>query len=150
IEQAADAVLPRVQQLAAGQRHEAVYSAIERVERQCALALWRVQLHRRDEPRQVLVARAGSDENGQDELMIDDCRLRIAAWKLGVGNWELGRRLPECQLRADDRLQPGGGGGLVEAGRAVEAVAIDQRDGRIAKRSGAFREGFGQRSALEK
>ncbi len=57
IEQAAHAMLPDVQQIAAGQGHQAADTPLERLERQRALAFRRAQLHRRDEPAQILIAR---------------------------------------------------------------------------------------------
>ena len=61
--------------------------------------------------------------------------------------------LPTCrdrQLRADDRPDAGRERGLVKARRAVDAVAIEQRERRIAELGGAIDERFGQRRALEK
>ena len=54
------------------------------------------------------------------------------------------------QLRADDRLDAGALRGEVKARRAVDAVAIEQRERRIAERRGAVDERFGQRGAVEK
>ena len=50
IEQPAHPVLPRMQQLPPGKRHQAFHAAVERLERERAFSLRRVQLHRRDEP----------------------------------------------------------------------------------------------------
>ena len=52
------------------------------------------------------------------------------------------------QLRADDRAQPGGGRGLVKPRRAVDAVAIEQRHGRVAEIGGAIDDRFRERRAL--
>ena len=54
------------------------------------------------------------------------------------------------QLRADDRLDAGALRGEVKARRAVDAVAIEQRERRIAERRGAVDQRFGQRGAVEK
>ena len=162
IEQPADAVLPRVQQLPARQRHQAFHAPVERLERERALSLRRVQLHRRDEPRQILIAGPRRDQDGEDELMVAGCGLRIAGWRSQSRRslkGEGGLRVDGCELRvthrnrqlgADDRLQARGGGGLVEARHAAETVAIDQRDGGVAQRGGAVDEGFRRGGALEK
>src|SRR4029079_7618496 len=50
----------------------------------------------------------------------------------------------------DDRLDAGGPRRLVKAGRAVDAVAIEEGQGRIAEIAAAIDEGFGQRRALQK
>ena len=54
------------------------------------------------------------------------------------------------QLRADDRLEARLLRGEMEARRAVDAVAIEQRDRGIVERRGALDERFGQRRAVEK
>ena len=53
-------------------------------------------------------------------------------------------------FRADDRLYPGAGGRLMEAGRAIKPVAIAQRDRVIAERGGAFGQLFGRARAFQK
>ena len=54
------------------------------------------------------------------------------------------------QLSADDRLDAGALRGEVKTRRAVDAVAIEQRERRIAERRGAVDQRFGQRGAVEK
>jgi hypothetical protein len=57
---------------------------------------------------------------------------------------------PKGQFGADDRLDPRGERGLVEPRGAVHAVAIQQRERRVAERRRALDERFGQRCALQK
>jgi hypothetical protein len=52
-------------------------------------------------------------------------------------------------LTADDSLDPGSPCRLVEPRRAVDAVAIDERERRVAQRRRAFHERLGQRRRLE-
>jgi hypothetical protein len=47
-------------------------------------------------------------------------------------------------------LNPGGQGGFMKPGRAVHAVAIEQRQRWIPKRRGAIDKRFGERSGLKK
>ena len=54
------------------------------------------------------------------------------------------------QLRPNDRTQTGGAGSFVESGRAVHAVAIEQRERGIIERNRAVDECFRKRGALEK
>jgi hypothetical protein len=54
------------------------------------------------------------------------------------------------QFRADDGTDACGDGSAMESGNAVDAVAIEQRDGRVAEACGALDKGLGQRGALEK
>ena len=58
--------------------------------------------------------------------------------------------LRDRQLGADDGAEAGGFGGLMKARRAVDAVAIEQRERGIAERRGTLDERFGQRRAAEK
>ena len=51
------------------------------------------------------------------------------------------------ELRADDGLEPGLLRGAVESRRAVDAVAVEQRQRRIAQRGGALDERLRQRRA---
>ena len=74
------------------------------------------------------------------------CDLVICDWRFGsLGIRDLG--FFDRQLRADDRLQAGLARGLMEAGRSVDAVGIEQRQRGVAKRRGALDERFGQRGA---
>ena len=59
---------------------------------------------------------------------------------------------PSCnrELGADDGFDAGREGGLVESGRAVDTIAIEQRQGRIPEIRRSIDERFGQRSALKK
>ena len=62
-------------------------------------------------------------------------------------------RLDTCcdgQFRSDDRAQAGRGRGLVEPRRAVDAVTIEERDGRIAQIGGTIDDRFRERRALQK
>ena len=54
-----------------------------------------------------------------------------------------------CQFPPNDRLQPRFLRGEMKARRAVDAVAIEQRDGRIAERSRPLDERFRQRRAAQ-
>ena len=56
IEQAADAVMARIEQRPARERDEAGGEAVELLERERAFALWRAHLHARDEAAEILVA----------------------------------------------------------------------------------------------
>jgi hypothetical protein len=67
IEQAADAVLPRAQQVPARQRDEAAHPAVERVERERPFSFRRRELHGGDETTEVLIARPRGDQNRKDE-----------------------------------------------------------------------------------
>ena len=82
IEQSSHAVLPRVEQRLPRQRHQAGDVAVEIVQRERALPFRRTQLHLRQQPAQILVARPGRDEDGKGP---GDCGLRIA--DCGLGLW---------------------------------------------------------------
>ena len=56
----------------------------------------------------------------------------------------------EGQLGADNRFDPGGKGSFVKPRRAVDAVAIEERERGIAELGGAVDERFRKRRALEK
>ena len=56
----------------------------------------------------------------------------------------------ERELGADDRLDPCRARGFVEARRAVDTVAVDQRNRLVAEIGGSLDDRFRQRSALEK
>src|SRR5207244_7912865 len=66
----------------------------------------------------------------------------------GIRNSEFGIR--EGQLRADDRSDAGGTRRFVEPRRAVDAVAIEERERGIAKIGGAIHPRFRKRRALKK
>ena len=65
IEQAADAVLPRVEHRPARQRDEAGGEAVELLERERALPFRRAHLHARHQAAEVPVALCDGDEDGQ-------------------------------------------------------------------------------------
>src|SRR4029453_4010071 len=75
----------------------------------------------------------------------------------GVGNTLArfpvpGSRFPtrfNGELGADERLQSGGERRLMKARRARDAVAIEQRDRRIAERRGSIDERFRQRCGTQ-
>ena len=69
IEQAADAVPPRVEHRAPGERDETGGAAVELVERQRSLALGRAQLHARDELAEIPVPVRVFAEDGQQEKL---------------------------------------------------------------------------------
>ena len=70
-----------MQQLPPGKRHQAFHAAVERLERERAFSLRRVQLHRRDEPREILVAGSRRDEDGEGESVdLVRWRSRDRAW----------------------------------------------------------------------
>jgi hypothetical protein len=104
---------------------------VELVERQRPLALGRAQLHACDEPAEVPVSLARFDEHGQPHH--------------GRGSADRDR-----QFGPDDRLQTGTFRRKMEARRAVDAVAIEQRERRIAERGGAVDQRLGERRAVEK
>ena len=139
IDQAADAESRTVDGGAAGQRDQAADVAVEIVERQRALAFRRRQLHPRQQPAEIAVAVTRRDEDGQAE-------------KTGLGRSRFGgsRFERDGQLGADDGFQPGAPGGKVKARDAVDAVAIEQRQRRIAELGGALHQRFRQRGAVEK
>jgi hypothetical protein len=56
----------------------------------------------------------------------------------------------ERELGADQGADAGGEGGFVEAGGAVHAISIEQRQRRVAERRRTLDERFGERGALEK
>ena len=62
----------------------------------------------------------------------------------------LAPRSSDCQLGSDDRFDAGFLRRDVEARRAVNAVAIEERERRIPERRGALNQRFGQRCAVEK
>ena len=55
---------------------------------------------------------------------------------------------PDRQFRSNNRAEARCGGGLVEPRRAVDAVAIEERDGGIAEIGGTIDDRFGKRRAL--
>ncbi len=69
------------------------------------------------------------------------------AWS-GAARRDAGALL-EHHLRADERAQPGLLRRLVEPRRAVDAVAVDERDRREAALGGALDQVLGQRGAVE-
>ena len=122
----------RQEQRPPGQGDETAGAAVEIAERQRAFAFGRAQLHARDEAAEILPAVGGLDQHRE--------RPRRERAPLGRGDGQLG---------ADDGADAGGLRGLMEARRAVDAVAIEQRDRRIAERRRALDERFRQRRAAQ-
>ena len=56
----------------------------------------------------------------------------------------------ERELRPDNRFQAGRARSFMEAWRAVDTVAIEERERRVAEVGGAIHERFRQRRALKK
>ena len=110
----------------------------------------------RHQPAQVAVAVARLDQDGQREqpLRSRGQRSRGSARRLAADRRDRcrsrRRAAGDRQLGADDRLEAGALGGEVKARRAVDAVAIEQRQRRIAERRRALDQRFGQRRAVEK
>ncbi len=155
IEQAADAVAAAVERRAAGERDEAAGAAVQILERERAFAFGRAQLHAGDQPAEVSIALLAFAEDGQ--------RTGLEGWKGWTGGTDPSSGvpflpfLPSCLLRlrdrelcADDRAEAGGRRGLVKPGRAVHAVAIEQRHRPVAEIGRALDDRFRERRALEK
>ena len=104
----------------------------------------RAQLHARDQPAQVPIALGGLDRG----RAADGCDGR-GTWRDRASDPAVALHV-DRQLGADDGLDPGGARGLVEARRAVDAVAIEQRHRGVSEIGRAIDERFGQRRALEK
>ena len=134
IDQPADAVFLKPEQLAPRERDEAACLAVELVERQRALAFRRAHFHARDEAAEVPISLGGFDQDRESA--------GAEGWR-GEGCKGTGAR-GACnrQLGADDGFDAGGRGGAMEARRAVDAVAIEQRDRGIAVARGLGDEGF--------
>ena len=81
IEQPADAVLPRVEQRLARQRHQSLDVAVEIVQRERALPFRRAEVHPRQQTREILIARAGRDEDGKAPVTNG----RLGRWRIGEG-----------------------------------------------------------------
>ena len=126
------------------ERDEPRSLAVEIAQAQPCLALAAAQLRRRDRAREVRVAVAVLGEQ-------DDARLTIAL--RGVeGARALGpqfRRI-ERELDADDRAQRRGARRLREADRAVQPVAVGQRERVEPELECPCHELFGMRRAVEK
>ena len=123
------------------ERDESAGVPVELVERQRAFPFRRPQLHPRHQAAEIAVAlRATRSRTGRHER-----RDRRAG---GVATSAIGRL--DRQLGADDRLESRALRGEMESRRAVDAVAIEQRERRIAERGGAVDQRFGQRRAVEK
>jgi hypothetical protein len=137
-EQPADTVLVGVEPRAADDCHEPARHAVERLERQRALAFRRRELHARDQAAQVPIPFRAFAEERQDER----CVLR-------------GRPGPflaverDRQFRANQRPDACGTRSLVEAGDAVHAVAIEQRNRVVAEFRCAVDDRLGKRRALQ-
>ena len=127
--------------------------AVELVERQRALAFRRAQLHARDQPAEIPVALRDFAEDGQEKGWTGwtSWKAETAVARLRVRPSDVCRPAPAIVSSAPMiGWMPGGTRGLVKARRAVDAVAIEQRERRIAELGGALDERFGQRRALQK
>ncbi len=131
IEQPSDTVSLAIERDATGQHDEPGGGAVQLLERQRALAFRRPELHACDQPAEVSVPVRVFTEDGQEEIR------------------SLTSYLRDGELRPDNRLNPRGLGGLVKPRRAVDAVAIQQRERRILQFRGARDQRFGQRRALQ-
>ena len=137
IEQPADAV-PRVRRRARRGRpaRQAAGRAVEILEAERAagrrdLALRRARLHPRDQAAQVAIAVARRDQHRQPPQAR---RMRAVRLLLRA----------DGQLGADERLEPGLARRHVQARRAVDAVPIEHREGRIAERRGPLDQRLGR------
>jgi hypothetical protein len=143
IDQAAHAMAAGRQRLASHDRNQAAGVAGELVERERAFALGRSELHPRQQPAEVLIALPGVDQDRQAPPAF--ARLRCSSF----GGLRPFIRCGHGQFASDDGLDAGGTGGLMEARRAVHAVAIHERERGISQRRRALDERLGQRSRLE-
>jgi hypothetical protein len=132
IEQAADAEPFGGKQRTAGHRDQPGSEAVELLDRQRTLAFRRAQLHPRQQAAQVApaVLRRAQHRKGKRA-------------GLGPGTWGLARF--DRQFRANQRADPGGERRLMKTRRAGDAIAIEQRDRRIAEHRRSIDEHFGQR-----
>src|SRR3954466_11032680 len=69
---------------------------------------------------------------------------------MGDGRWTSSIGGAQRQFGANDRLQSRFLRGEMEPRRAIHAVAIEERERRVAERRGAIDERLGQRRAVEK
>ena len=124
-----------------GMRDEAGGEAVELVDRQRALAFRRAQLHARQQAAEIAPAFLRGAQHGQRKRRSGLVSLR----------WPGGLRLAcfDRQLRADERLDAGGERRFMKTRRAGDAVAIEQRDRRIAERRRSIDERFGQRRGAQ-
>ena len=158
IEQPADAVARCLQHLAPGERDEARGVAVEFLQCERTLPFWRPQLHPGDEPTEVAIPVGGGDEDREEpsfglqaagwpallRLRPDAaCRLLSVVCRRRSGG-------ADRQLRSDDGADAGDLRRAMKSWRAVDAVAIQQRECRTAERGGAVCQHLGQRGALEK
>ena len=121
--------------------------AVELVEGQRPLPFRRAQLHHRQQPAEISVAVLRFDEDREAE----DGHPRTGRRGPRIGSISVGGpRIAHRQLRADDRLEPRLLRGEMKARRAVDAVAIEQRQRRIAQRRRPIDERLRQRRAVEK
>ncbi len=143
IDQPADAKARRVQHGPSAQRDEPDRRAVQIVERQRALsfstpprrrARWgpgdgRPHLHRGQQTTEIAISLLRLDEDGEAEDRVRDSHR---------------------QLRTDDGPDTGFFGREMHARRAVDAVAIEQCERRVAERDSPIDQRFRQRGAVEK
>ena len=155
IDQAADAVAAAVERRAADERDEAAGPAVQILQRQRAFAFRRAQLHAGDQPAEVSIALLAFRRGRAAP--------RWKGWRADGGTDPSSRRsdpalpallpLPSSLIVSSAPMigaEAGGRRGLVKPGRAVHAVAIEQRHRRIAELGGAIDDRFRKRRALEK
>ncbi|HTI38096.1 MAG TPA: hypothetical protein VL484_11075 [Vicinamibacterales bacterium] len=155
VDESAHAELRAAQHRPPCERNQTGGAAVEFVERQRALSFGRPQLHRGHEAAQIPVPRPVLYQHGKlDDRFRTEGRARLARWTtpgpLIADGARRRTRRADRQLGADHRVQAGFLRGHVETRSAVHAVAIEQRERRIAERRRALDEGLGQRRAVEK
>ncbi len=140
IEHPADPVPPAVERRPAGERDESARRAIEILERECTFALRRPQFHPGHEAAQVAIPFRRLDEHRQPP---ETRRPPPSACPV--------RRLPrrDRQFAPDDRRDPGRRRRLMKPRRAVDSVAIEQRERWIVERGRTVDERLGRRRPVE-
>ncbi len=147
IDEAANAVPRAIDHGTAGQRDETADRTVECVERQRALTFRRCQLHPRQQPAEILIALSRSHEDRQAKDRRIGERLETRSRRPNIRGTNAER---DGQFGADDRFDARTSGRLVKPGNPIDAVAIEQRQCRIAKRRRSLDESFGKRRAVEK
>ena len=120
---------------------EAVDVPIEIAHGQRALPLGRGQLHPGDEPAQRAIALRRGHEQRQAP---DERRMQRRRGRRPCATARLHRH-----FGPDERAEAGLAGRLVEPRRAVDAVAVEQRQGVVAERARLLDERLGQRRTVE-
>ena len=146
IEQAAHAVVRRVQRRAADERDEPLRAAFEILERERTLALGRAHLHPRDEPAQVAIPLARRDEHGEPPEKRRVRRMAADSGRLGAGHAPGAHR----QLGADDGPQAGALRREVEPWNARDVVPVEKRERGVAECRRALHQRFGRGGPFEK